>query len=149
MVLSFNELFYMALGLISVAAIYWCNWGLFREGSGAAGLTALEGLYYLVAFAALIIGWYFNLQYFRDYPQDIGWVHWTSLLFVNAASASGGQDLIFANLILFPLWTIVDGRRLGMRASWLYFPMSLLTSFAFAMALFLAIKERHQRAVVR
>ena len=73
-------------------------------------------------------------------------MHWTRLLFVNPASASGGQDLLIANLILFPLWTIVDGRRHGMRAAWGYFPMSLLTSYAFAFAMFLALQDRQLRA---
>ena len=48
-------------------------------------------------------------------------------------------------MILLPIWTIVEARRAGMRAGWLYFPMSLLTSYAFALALFLALRERQLR----
>lgn len=141
MALSPTEIFYVAIGLLSVALIGYCNRHLFRTG----GVSGLEALYYAVALAALLIGWYYNFQYFRSYGQDVGWLHWTGLLFVNPASASGGQDLIIANLILYPLWTIIDGRRSGMRASGLYFPMSLLTSYAFGIALFLAIRERQLR----
>ena len=145
MSLSANELFYVVIGLLSVALIVYLSRHLFTRGGAAGGVSGLEWLYYAVALVALLIGWYFNFQYMRQYGAEGGWWHWTTLLFVNPASASGGQDLIIANLILFPLWTIIDGRRCGMRASWLYFPMSLLTSYAFAIALFMAIRERQLR----
>lgn len=141
MSLSPTEIFYIIIGLLSVAVIVYLNAHLFKS----IGTTKLEGFYYVIALAALLIGWYYNFQYFRMYGTEIGWLHWTKLLFVNPASASGGQDLIFANLILFPFWTIIDGRRSSMRASWLYFPMSLLTSYAFGIALFMAIRERQLR----
>ena len=145
MSLSANELFYVVIGLLSVVLIVYLSRHLFIRGGAAGGVSALEWLYYTVALVALLIGWYFNFQYMRQYGAEGGWWHWTTLLFVNPASASGGQDLIIANLILFPLWTMIDGRRCGMRASWLYFPMSLLTSYAFAIALFMAIRERQLR----
>jgi hypothetical protein len=141
MSLSPQDLFYMAIGLISIVLLFWFNRHLYRGG----GVTGLELLYYLTALAGLLIGWYFNLQYMQQYGAQAGWAHWTRLLFVNPASASGGQDLIIANVILLPLWTIVDGRRCGMRVTWWYFVMSLITSYAFAMALFLAVKERQLR----
>lgn len=144
--MSSIELFYAGLGLLSVALIVWLSRDLFRRGGPAGGASALEWACWLTAVPALLIGWYFNIAYLREYGAAAGWWHWTTLLFVNPASASGGQDLIIANLILFPLWTIVDGRRLGMRAPWLYFPMSLLTSYAFAIALFMAVRERQRRA---
>jgi hypothetical protein len=93
----------------------------------------------------LLVGWYFKFQYMQEYGSQAGWSNWTQQLFVNPASASGGQDLLFANLLLYPLWTIVDGRRNGMRRNWLFFPMSALTSYAFGVALFLALKERQLR----
>lgn len=138
---STTDFIYMSLGLLSVLWLLWLNRALFQRG----GLSGLEAVYYLTALAALLVGWYFNLQYMREYGAQAGWWHWTTLLFVNPASASGGQDLIFANLILFPLWTVIEARRSGMRAGWLYFVMSLITSFAFAMALYLALRERHLR----
>ena len=144
MTLSPIEWFYIALGLLSVAATFLANRPLL---SRALGLSGLEVVYCLTALAALLIGWYFNFQYLREYGSQAGWVHWTRLLFVNPASASGGQDLIIANMLLFPLWSIIDGRRCGMRHSWLFFLMSLLTSFAFGMALFLAMRERALRRV--
>lgn len=143
-----DEIAAMATGVVTTLLLFWFNRPLYRRSAGL-GLSGLEAFYYLVAAAALVIGYYFNIQYMRQYQGVSGWWHWTTLLFVNPASASGGQDLIFANLILFPLWTLIDGRRRGMRAAWLYFPMSLVTSYAFGFALFLAIQERQLRENAR
>jgi hypothetical protein len=49
------------------------------------------------------------------------------------------------NAVLLPLWTIVDGRRRGMRIPWIFFVMSLFTSLAFSMAFYLAFVERQIR----
>jgi len=137
------EITYVLIGLASVALVFGLNAHLFRQGAPA--LAAAETVYYGVGLVALLVGWYFNFQYFRQYGDQAGWWHWTTLLFVNPASASGGQDLIIANLMLFPLWTILEGRRERMRAAWWYFPMSLLTSYAFGLALFLAVQHRQRR----
>ena len=139
--MSVTEAFYVALGLASIALVFWLNRPLFRNTPA----SALEAVYHAIGLAALLIGWYFNFAYFRQYGAEAGWWHWTTLLFVNPASASGAQDLIIANVFLFPLWTILDGRSSGMKASWIYFPVSLITSFAFAMALFLAMRDRQLR----
>lgn len=45
----------------------------------------------------------------------------------------------------FPLWTIIDGPRRGLRWCWIYFVMSLFTSFGFAMGMYLAAQERQVR----
>ncbi|HEY1076376.1 MAG TPA: DUF2834 domain-containing protein [Fontimonas sp.] len=139
--MSASEIFYVSIGLLSIAIVFWLNRDLYRATRG----SAFEWACYLIALPALIIGWYFNFQYMRGYGDQVGWWHWTTLLFVNPASASGGQDLIIANLLLFPMWTIIDARRSGVRAGWFYFVMSLITSFAFAMALFMAVRERQLR----
>ena len=54
------------------------------------------------------------------------------MLFSNWAADSAAQDYTIVNVVLLPLWTIVDGRRRGMRAPWIFFVMSLFTSLAFA-----------------
>jgi heme/copper-type cytochrome/quinol oxidase subunit 2 len=143
--MSPTEIFYVVIGLMAIALVFYANAPLYKAGGKAAGTSALEASCYLVAVIALLVGWYFNFEYFRTYGEQAGWWHWTELLFVNPASASGGQDLIIGNLILLPLWTILDARRTGMKWGWWYFPMSLLTSYAFAIALFLAVRERQLR----
>ena len=141
--MSPKEIFYVCLGLGMVALTIWPNRQLLSRRAG--GVSVLEAVYYLTALAALFVGWYFNFQFMREYGDQATWSNWCKLLFVNPASASGGQDLLFANAVLFIPWTIVDGRRAGMKWNWIWFPMSAVTSFAFAMALFLALKERQLR----
>ena len=51
--------------------------------------------------------------------------------------------------LLFPLWTMIDGPRRGLKHPWIYFIMSLFTSFGFAMALYLAAQERQLRWLAR
>ena len=70
-------------------------------------------------------------------------------IFDTPAGGSVGQDVIITNAILFPLWTIIDGPRRGLRRAWIYFVMSLFTSFGFAMGIFLAAQERHLRWLAR
>lgn len=137
------EITYVLIGLASIALLLGWNRALY--GAGRPRLAPAEAVYYAIGVVALLVGWYFNFQYFRQYGDQAGWWHWTTLLFVNPAAASGGQDLIIANLLLFPLWTVLEGRRDRMRGAWWYFPMSLLTSYAFGIALFLALQHRQRR----
>jgi Terpene cyclase DEP1 len=73
------------------------------------------------------------------------WMHFTRMLFDNPAAGSAGQDMIVTNVFLFPLWTMIDGPRRGMRRPWIYFVISLFTSFGFAMGLYLGAQERQLR----
>lgn len=138
------EIFYATLCVLAIIPVLWVNRHLFRGPQGHR--TSLIELA-LAAFGlpALLIGWYHNIAYMNGYPELNGWLHWTSLLFVNPASASAGQDLIFANLFLFPLWNMIEGRRHRMKLWWWYFPMSLLTSYAFGIALFMIMQLRQMR----
>ncbi|MGP8007396.1 MAG: DUF2834 domain-containing protein, partial [Acidimicrobiales bacterium] len=69
----------------------------------------------------------------------------TKALFSNWAADSAAQDYIIVNVVLLPLWTIVDGRRQHLRIPWIFFVMSLFTSLAFSMAFYLAFIERQLR----
>ena len=141
-----NALFiHAALGLLCVILFFRFNAYLYRPGWSGAGVSFLEGLYYLIALCSVCTGWYFNVKYVQAYPAEASWVHFTKMLFTNPAAGSGSQDLITANVFLFPLWTIIDGGRRGMKQPWIYFVMSLFTSFGFAMGLYLAAQERQVR----
>jgi hypothetical protein len=91
------------------------------------------------------MGWYFNVRYVLGYPLEYSWGHFTGLLFTNPAAASVGQDMIVTNVLLLPLWTMIDGPRRGLRGTWIYITMSLFTSFSCAMGLNLAAQERQVR----
>ena len=134
-----------ALGLSCVVLFFYFNRNLYRSGWIGSSPSALEALYYLIALGSVSVGWYFDVKYVQAYPQQAGWIHFTSLLFTNPAASSGSQDLIVANVLLFPLWTLIDGPRRGLKQPWIYFVLSLFTSFGFAMGLYLAVQERQVR----
>jgi drug/metabolite transporter (DMT)-like permease len=66
-------------------------------------------------------------------------------MFTNPAASSASEDFTIANVVLLPLFTIVDGHRRGLRHPWLYFVSSLFTSFTFAFAFYFATIERQRR----
>lgn len=138
-------LIHAALGVLTVVVFFHFNRYLYARDWEGSGVTWLEGLYYVLAIGSVCTGWYFNVNYVKAYPAQASWVHFTSMLFDNPAAGSVGQDVIVTNAILFPLWTMIDGPRRGLKGTWIYFTMSLFTSFGFAMGLYLAAQERQVR----
>ena len=138
-------LVHAALGVLSIGVFYYLNAYLYKSGWRGSRVSLLEALYYALAIGSVCTGWYFNVQYVQTYPAEASWLHFTKMLFSNPAGGSGAQDLIVTNAVLFPLWTISDGPRRGLRGTWIYFTMSLFTSFGFAMGLYLAAQERQLR----
>jgi hypothetical protein len=138
-------LIHAALGALTVWIFFRANDYLYAKDWPGSTISFLEGLYYALAIGSVLTGWYFNVTYVFSYPEQASWTHFTKMLFANPAAGSGGQDLIVTNAILFPLWTMIDGPRRGLRWCWIYFVMSLFTSFGFAMGLYLAAQERQVR----
>ena len=138
-------LVHAGLGLLTVVVFFRVNRHLYARGWRGAGVTWLEGVYYLLAVVSVCAGWWFNVHYVMENPVQASWAHFTGMLFANPAAGSIGQDMIVTNGILFPLWTIIDGPRRGIRQPWIYFTMSLFTSFGFSMAAYLAAQERQVR----
>mgnify|MGYP001555000375 CR=1 FL=1 len=138
-------LIHAMLGLVTVGLFFRFNNYLYKSNWTGSRVSVLEALYYFFAVGSVCVGWYFNVQYMQTYPKEASWIHFTKMLFTNPAAGSGSQDLLVTNTILFPLWTIIDGPRRGMKQTWIYFVMSLFTSFGFAMGLYLAAQERQVR----
>ena len=136
--------FYALLGVTSTVLAFVCNRHLFARGLPGR-VSPLEGLYYFVGVASLCLGWYFNIRYVHTYGHEATYINYTKMLFSNWASDSAAQDYAIVNVLLLPLWTIVDGRRRGLRVPSLFFVMSLFTSLAFSMAMYLAFVERQVR----
>ena len=67
--MSGSEIFYVSIGLLSIALVFWLNRDLYRSSHG----SAFEAVCYLIALPALIIGWYFNFQYMRGYGDQVGY----------------------------------------------------------------------------
>jgi len=141
------------LGVVVVGLIVAGNRAIFRRPPTGPPVSLLEGAYYLAGVASVLIGWYFNIKFVMEYAHghanplwgDGSWAQYIRLMYVNPAAGSAGQDYTIANVILLPLFTIVDGRRRGIARPWLFFVASLFTSFAFAWAFYLATVERQRR----
>jgi len=136
--------FYGTLGVLSTAGAFAWNRHLFAAGA-VRRVSPLEAIFYVVGVVSLCLGWYFNVRYTHTYGHKANYVNYTKMLFTNWAADSAAQDYTIVNVVLLPLWTIADGRRRGIRTPWIFFVMSLFTSLAFAMAMYLAFVERQVR----
>lgn len=146
-------LVHAVLGLSVIGWIVASNSKVFARPADGPMFSALECVYYVVGIASIALGWYFNIQFVQQYTHGStnpiygpgSWADYIRLMFTNPAASSASQDYTIANVILLPLFTIVDGKRRGLRHPWLYFVSSLFTSFAFALAFYFATMERQRR----
>ena len=133
-------------GVLVTALAFYLNAHLYRGSWSGKAPSALELAYYAIGVVSVCLGWYFNVQYtLVDYPQEASWIHFTKLLFTNSAACSGSQDYVLANAVFFPMWVLSDGPRRGLKKPFVFFLMSLFTSFGFAMGFYLAAQERAVR----
>jgi drug/metabolite transporter (DMT)-like permease len=141
------------LGIVVIAIIVRTNPGIFKRVAEGPQLSALEIVYYVVGVASIALGYYFNHQFVAEYATPTSnpiwgpgsWQQFIALGYANPAAGSASQDYTIINVILLPLFTIIDGRRRGIRHSWLFFVSSLFTSCAFAYAFYFATVERQRR----
>ncbi|WP_059016839.1 DUF2834 domain-containing protein [Mycobacterium sp. M26] len=141
------------LAVLVIAWVIQSNPTIFRRPANGPALSVLEVAYYVAGIASIALGWYFNIKFVHQYADGSGnvltgngsWWQFITLGYDNPAAASASQDYTIGNVILLPLFTIVDGYRRGIRKPWLFFVSSLFTSFAFAWAFYLATAERQRR----
>jgi glycopeptide antibiotics resistance protein len=138
------------LGVITIAIVIKMNPAIFKRVPDGPQLSTLEIVYWVVGIASLPICWYFNIRFVYEYAANPFWGQgdWSQFIamgFANPASSSQCADYTIGNVILLPLFTIIDGRRRGIRRPWLYLVTSFFTSFAFAWAFYLATVERQRR----
>ena len=140
------------LGLVTIGALIRLNRATFRRPVDGPRVSVMEALYAGIGVVSVVLGWYFNVRFVQHYGghnpllgDGASWTHYISLMFTNDAARSASQDYTIANLLILPLWTIVDGRRRGISSPWLYFVISLFTSFAFAVCAYLFTLERLHR----
>jgi Terpene cyclase DEP1 len=141
------------LGVIVVFAIVKLNPAVFARFRTGPQVSALEVVYYAVGVASIALGYYFNYQFVQEYSTPSSnpiwgpgsWQEFIALGYANPAAGSASQDYTIINVILLPLFTIIDGRRRGIRHPWLFFVSSLFTSCAFAFAFYFATVERQRR----
>ena len=138
------------LGIAVIVFVVKSNPAIFKRVAAGPQLSTLEIVFWVVGIASLPLCWYFNIRYVQEYAPNpmIGQPNWSEFIalgYTNPASSSQVLDYTIINVILLPLFTIVDGRRRGIRRPWLFFVSSLFTSCVFAFAFYLATVERQRR----
>lgn len=145
---------HLVLGIGIIAWIVRANRHIFaRPTDGGPMFSPLEILFYVIGAASIVLGYYFNHQFVATYAVEGGnpiwgpgsWQQFVMLGYANPAAASASQDYTIINVILLPLFTIVDGHRRGIKRPWLFFVSSLFTSCAFAYAFYFATVDRVHR----
>ncbi|MEI6251615.1 MAG: DUF2834 domain-containing protein [Mycobacteriaceae bacterium] len=142
------------LGILVVAFTVRSNAAIF--GKTTPAVSGLEALFYVIGIVSIPLCWYFNHRYVVEYGAGstnpfVGpgsWAEFIKLGYDNPASSSASADYTIGNVLLLPLFTIVDGYRRGIRRPWLFFVCSLFTSFSFAWAFYLATVERQRRCAL-
>ena len=141
------------LGLSVIGWIVASNSEVFARPAEGPLFSPLECVYYVVGIVSVALGWWFNIHFVQQYAHGStnpiwgpgSWADYVRLMFTNPAASSASEDYTIANVILLPLFTIVDGYRRGLRHPWLFFVSSLFTSCSFAFAFYFATMERQRR----
>lgn len=102
--------------------------------TGMRGTVLRQWLYGVLSVVGLIGTWYFNISFAGPGNYVAAW-------FANDASSSAATDLIVVSLAA-SIFMVVEGRRLGMRRAWLYVVAGFVLAMAFAVPLFLLMRER-------
>ena len=133
------------LGLATIAVAIYVNRRLFAPGNGAGRVTPLEAVYYVVGVCSIVLGWYFNVRYTHTY-HDANYVELHQDAVHQLGRRLGRPGLRHRER---GADAALDDRRgddgSGLKWAWIFFVMSLFTSLAFSIALFLAFMERQLR----
>ena len=145
----------LVLGFATMVAIVRTNPAIFARYTSGSQVTKLEVFYWVAGIASVILGYYFNNSYVAEYAPAGGahnfiwgpgsWWEFITLGYANPAASSASQDYTIMSVLLFPIWSIVDGRRRGIKHAWLFCGFILFASSAFAWAAYLATVERQHR----
>src|ERR1700733_7231770 len=130
------------LGLGCIAWIVASNPKIYAKPAGGSWISPLECMYYAAGIASIALGYWFNIHFVLAAHGQGDLIKGQ---FATPACGSGNQDYMIANVILMPVFTIIDGYRRGLRRPWLFFLSSFFTSFAFPFAFYFATIERQRR----
>ena len=105
--------------------------------------TPLAIVYLVLAILGLIGTWTFNILAITQNSSFFG--EW----FSNGPATQSLQIDVLVVAIAAGVFIVIEGRRLGMRWAWVFLPLAAITAAAFAVPLFLALRERRLTAAVR
>ncbi len=96
----------------------------------------LAVVYLVLAILGLIGTWTFNvLAIMQSSPFITEWLS-------NPPATQSLQVDLLVVALAAGVFTVIEGRRIGMRHAWIFLPLAAITAAAFAVPLFLALRER-------
>ena len=98
--------------------------------------TPLAIGYLVLAVVGLIGTWTLNILAIASGSDFVG--EWLT----NGFATQSLQVDLLVLAVAVGAFLLVEGRRLGMRHAWLFLPLAAVTAAAFAVPLFLALRER-------
>lgn len=93
-------------------------------------------IYLTLAILGIVVPWYYNIQFFAN----AGLLEFVNQSSANLAAKSIGFDLFIAT-VTGSTWMYLESKRVGIRFVWLYILLGILVAFAFALPLFLFMRE--------
>jgi len=96
----------------------------------------LAVVYLIIAILGLIGTWTFNVLAILSNSSFVG--EWLG----NPPATQSLQVDLLVVAVAAGVFIVVEGRRIGMRHAWVFLPLAALTAAAFAVPLFLALRER-------
>jgi len=100
----------------------------------------LQKFYLLAAICGIAATWYFNILFMLEHGGFSLGLYLTEN-YVNYASASISNDILVVALVFF-VWSFNEAKKLGMKNWWLYVLLTFGVAIAFALPLFLYMRER-------
>jgi hypothetical protein len=103
---------------------------------GTRRWTPLAIVYLVLAIVGLLGTWTLNILAIVSGADFAG--EW----FSNGFATQSLQVDLLVLAVAVGAFLVVEGRRMGMRRAWLFLPLAAVTAAAFAVPLFLALRER-------
>lgn len=104
-------------------------------------MTPRAWVYAGLAVIGIIGPWYYNLQFMASGANLLDATAFLAAGMENPGAASLTVDLLIG-CSAFLVWLFPEAKRLGMRYAWAYLVLTFVVAFAFALPLFLCMRER-------
>lgn len=102
-------------------------------------------LYATLSLVGALATWHFNLQFMAE-QGSFDLMAFLAGGYANAAASSLSSDLAVV-VVAFLVWLFAESRRLGMARPWVYAALTFAVAIAFALPLFLFMRERRLAAL--
>jgi Protein of unknown function DUF2834 len=102
----------------------------------------LAWVYLALAVIGLCATWYFNLQAFKTLGAEFTPFAFVRIGFEGSPILGSLAADFWVGALASTIWMVAEGRQLGIRSMWVYVVLALVVAWAFALPLFLFMRER-------